>query len=65
MRCSLVSEIEVKAACNVVVEQQQGCRKRDEIQRQDEPTSPGAHSEKRKEDQDEDDRVQDVPFLAV
>ena len=62
MRCSLASEVEVKPARNVVVEQQQGRRERDEIKRQDEPTPPGAHGEQRKEDQNKDDSVQNSPF---
>src|SRR5215210_3504154 len=62
MRCSLVSEVEVKLARNVVVEQQQGRRERDEIKRQDKPTPPGAHCEQRKEDQNKDDSVQSPPF---
>ena len=59
MCCSMASEVEVQLARDVVVEQQHSRRERDEIERQGKPPFPGAHSKKRKEDQNEDDRVQD------
>jgi hypothetical protein len=46
----MASEVEVKFARDVVVKQQHSRRERSKIERQDEPTSPGAHSKKRKED---------------
>src|SRR5215210_976111 len=51
-------EVEVQRARGMVVEQQHGRRERSEEERQDEPAPPGAHGEKRKEDQDKDDGVQ-------
>jgi hypothetical protein len=46
----------------VVVEQQHGSRERNEVERQYKPPPLGARGKKRKEDQDEDDRVQDPTF---
>jgi hypothetical protein len=53
-----VLEVEVQRARDVVIEQQHGRPKRNEEERQNEPASPSAHSEKRKEDQNKDNSVQ-------
>ena len=46
----------------MVVEQPHGRRERNEVERQYKPPPLGARGKKRKEDQDEDYRVQYLPF---
>jgi hypothetical protein len=46
----------------VVVEQPHGRRERNEVERQYRIPTLSAHGKKRKEEQDEDDRIQYLPF---
>ena len=62
---SAMSEVEVKRARDLMVEQQHGRRERNELERQNESPLPRIHSAKRKKDQNEDERVHATSLFST